>query len=60
MGLLPAIGVQRGESETVPRVELEPIYHELAARWAGEGRTVPGRSDEEWTALARHSPWPGS
>ncbi|WP_262388186.1 hypothetical protein [Streptomyces parvus] len=54
----PAIGAQRGESETSPRPDLEPIFTELAARWTGDGRAVPGRPDEEWTVLARY-PWPG-
>ncbi|MFF9526918.1 hypothetical protein ACF1DV_33820 [Streptomyces achromogenes] len=59
MRLTPVIGVQRGGSEPVPRPELEPIFTALAARWASDGRAVPGRPDEEWTVLARRYPWPG-
>ncbi|MFF8610675.1 hypothetical protein ACF06X_32705 [Streptomyces sp. NPDC015346] len=59
MRLTPVIGVQRGGSETVPRPELEPIFTELVARWASDGRAVPGRPHEEWTLLARRYPWPG-
>ncbi|MEU9663954.1 hypothetical protein [Streptomyces chartreusis] len=53
MRLTPVIGGQRNGSETVPRPELEPIFTALAARWESDGRTVPGRADEEWAALAR-------
>ncbi|MEU3294462.1 hypothetical protein ABZ722_19140 [Streptomyces longwoodensis] len=59
MRLTPVIGVQRESSETVSRLELEPIFAELAARWASDGRAVPGWPDEEWTNFARRSPWPG-
>lgn len=58
MRLTPVIGVQRGGSDAVPRPELEPIFTELAARWASDGRAMPGPPDEEWTTLARRSPWP--
>ncbi|MCX5233524.1 hypothetical protein [Streptomyces sp. NBC_00233] len=55
----PNIGTQRkGEGETVPLPELEPIFTELAQRWESEGRLVPGREDEEWNLTAR-SHWPG-
>uniref|UniRef100_UPI003F494FB8 hypothetical protein n=1 Tax=Streptomyces sp. CA-136453 TaxID=3240050 RepID=UPI003F494FB8 len=57
MRLTQVIGAQR-DGETVPRPDLEPIFTELAARWAGDGRAVPGRADEEWTILARRYPWP--
>ncbi|MFE6311780.1 hypothetical protein PS783_37945 (plasmid) [Streptomyces enissocaesilis] len=57
MRLAPAIGVQRAGKETVPHSELEPIFTGLAARWAGDGRTVPARPDKEWELLAR-CPWP--
>ncbi|WP_228982178.1 hypothetical protein [Streptomyces sp. DH12] len=58
MRLTPAIGVQRSGGETAPRPELEPIFTALAARWETDGRTVPGRADEEWAVLARRYPWP--
>ncbi|MEU7297916.1 hypothetical protein AB0A76_32750 [Streptomyces exfoliatus] len=59
MRLTPVIGVQRDGSETVPRPELEPIFTALARQWETDGRLVPRRPDEEWTILARRSPWPG-
>jgi hypothetical protein len=58
MRLTPAIGRQRTGSETVPRPELEPIFTELAAQWASDGRARPGRPDEEWAVLARRVPLP--
>ena len=58
MRLTPVISVQRSGSETVPRSELEPIFAELAERWEIGSRAVPGQADEEWTILARRSPWP--
>ncbi|MFI6967285.1 hypothetical protein [Streptomyces sp. NPDC050255] len=57
--LTPVIGVQHASSETIPRHELEPIFTEIAGQWEHDGRAVPGREDEEWTSLARRSPWPG-
>ncbi|WP_031146636.1 hypothetical protein [Streptomyces erythrochromogenes] len=55
MRLMPVIGVQRSDSETVSRrAELETIFTALAARWESDGR-----ADEEWALLARHYPWPG-
>ncbi|MBX9427007.1 hypothetical protein [Streptomyces lateritius] len=57
MPLTPVIGVQRSDSETVPRPELEPIFTALAARWESDGWAVPGRADEEWTDLAGRYPW---
>ncbi|MFE2749647.1 hypothetical protein ACFXKX_35905 [Streptomyces scopuliridis] len=59
MRLAPVSGVQRSESETVPRPELEPIFTELAEQWEMGGRLVPGQPDEEWTIRARRYPWPG-
>lgn len=59
MRLTPALGVQRSSDETVPRPEPEPTFIELAARWQSAGRAVPGRTDEEWTILARRYPRPG-
>ncbi|MET7913919.1 hypothetical protein ABZU45_37600 [Streptomyces avermitilis] len=58
MRLTPVIGAQRTSSETLPCPELEPIFTELAARGAFDGRAVPGRPDKEWTVLARRRPWP--
>ncbi|WP_371479889.1 hypothetical protein [Kitasatospora sp. NBC_00315] len=36
----------------------EPIFDELARRWDGAGRTVPGRPDREWTSLVSRPAWP--
>ncbi|MGW4689828.1 hypothetical protein ACWEPM_33740 [Streptomyces sp. NPDC004244] len=55
---MPAIGAQRGGSETVSRPGLEPIFTDLAARWENAGRTLPGQPDEELAVLARRYPWP--
>ncbi|MEU5436002.1 hypothetical protein AB0G73_21840 [Streptomyces sp. NPDC020719] len=35
-----------------------PIYQELAAAWAAQGRTLPGRPDREWTAVITRPCWP--
>ncbi|MER5935600.1 hypothetical protein [Streptomyces sp. NPDC002054] len=35
-----------------------PIYRDLIARWAGEGRTLPGRGDPEWYQVATTPVWP--
>ncbi|MER5974519.1 hypothetical protein ABT112_33265 [Streptomyces sp. NPDC002055] len=58
MRLTSVAGVQR-DGGTVHRPGSEPIFTELAHQWNRAGRLVPGRRDEEWTALARPYPWPG-
>ncbi|WP_326592349.1 hypothetical protein [Streptomyces sp. NBC_01294] len=35
-----------------------PIYHDLLARWADAGRTLPGRRDPEWSRLTSSPIWP--
>ncbi|MFC8450931.1 hypothetical protein [Kitasatospora sp. NPDC057223] len=45
------------DDETVLQPD-EPIFDELARRWDGAGRTVPGRPDGEWTTLVSRAPWP--
>ncbi|MEU9376804.1 hypothetical protein AB0D94_23950 [Streptomyces sp. NPDC048255] len=35
-----------------------PIYRALLARWADDGRTLPGRRDPEWARLTRSPVWP--
>ncbi|MFJ8828303.1 hypothetical protein ACIREE_42160 [Streptomyces sp. NPDC102467] len=57
MRLTPVIGVQRSGSESIPHPGLEPIFTALAEQWESDGRLVPGRADEEWTALVRRYPW---
>ncbi|MFI8102854.1 hypothetical protein ACIQUQ_22150 [Streptomyces sp. NPDC101118] len=36
-----------------------PIYRALLARWATDGRTLPGRRDPEWSRLTSSPVWPG-
>ncbi|MET8752541.1 hypothetical protein ABZW32_20945 [Streptomyces sp. NPDC004667] len=35
-----------------------PIYGALLARWAADGRTLPGRRDPEWSRIASSPIWP--
>ncbi|GHI84276.1 hypothetical protein ACWGFX_30530 [Streptomyces xanthophaeus] len=35
-----------------------PIYRALLARWADDGRTLPGRRDPEWSRLTSSPVWP--
>ncbi|MGW7454898.1 hypothetical protein, partial [Streptomyces sp. NPDC054787] len=35
-----------------------PIYRDLVARWADDGRTLPGRRDPEWSRLTSSPIWP--
>ncbi|MFF4330077.1 hypothetical protein ACGFY6_16550 [Streptomyces sp. NPDC048387] len=35
-----------------------PIYTALLARWAFDGRTLPGRRDPEWSRIASAPIWP--
>ncbi|MFE9539467.1 hypothetical protein [Streptomyces sp. NPDC006691] len=53
MQLTFIISVQRSGSEMIPLPGLEPILTPLATRRERDGRPVPGRVDEERTALAR-------
>ncbi|BAU81880.1 hypothetical protein SLA_0929 [Streptomyces laurentii] len=34
-----------------------PIYAALLQLWAGHGRTLPGRRDQEWSRLAAGPVW---
>lgn len=34
-----------------------PIYRALVRHWASHGRTLPGRSDQEWNRLAAAPVW---
>ncbi len=43
-----------------PRAPGMPIYAELAERWLGAGRTVPGAHDQEWADLVNHPAWPAA
>ncbi|MDJ0340435.1 hypothetical protein QMK19_00060 [Streptomyces sp. H10-C2] len=53
---VPVVGGTTGGTVRLP-VD-EPIFAELAGRWAAAGRLVPGQDDREWTALASRCPWP--
>ncbi|MET9802763.1 hypothetical protein [Streptomyces sp. NPDC006368] len=45
--------------ESVPHPAADPpIYRALVRHWAGSGRTVPGRHDQEWTRLTAAPAWP--
>ncbi|WP_438316030.1 hypothetical protein ACSHWO_28085 [Streptomyces sp. HUAS TT3] len=35
-----------------------PIYRALLARWAADGRTLPGHRDPEWSRVATSPIWP--
>jgi hypothetical protein len=41
-----------------PRQPDPPIYGDLLARWAADGRTLPGRRDPEWSRIASSPIWP--
>ncbi|QGV82899.1 hypothetical protein EIZ62_28090 [Streptomyces ficellus] len=47
----------RGREESVPQPADPPIYRALVRHWAGSGRTVPGRRDQEWTRLTAAPVW---
>ncbi|MFJ3924466.1 hypothetical protein [Streptomyces sp. NPDC090022] len=49
--------VRQPDPPTV-RLPDPPIYRDLVAHWAGEGRTVPGRRDPEWSHLTSSPVWP--
>lgn len=53
MWFTPVARVWRRGNEAVLRPDLEPIFTELVRQWETAGRFVPGRADEEWTAIAR-------
>ncbi|MFF8270310.1 hypothetical protein ACF059_23450 [Streptomyces sp. NPDC016562] len=46
---------QPREQQQVPD---PPIYRDLVARWADDGRTLPGRRDPEWSRLTSSPIWP--
>ncbi|WP_411106590.1 hypothetical protein [Streptomyces sp. cmx-4-9] len=37
-----------------------PIYRALLARYADDGRTLPGRRDPEWARLTTSPVWPAT
>ncbi|MEV0413182.1 hypothetical protein AB0I68_20885 [Streptomyces sp. NPDC050448] len=46
--------------ESIPQRQPDPpIYYALLARWAADGRTLPGRRDPEWSRIASSPVWPG-
>ncbi|MBT2407292.1 MULTISPECIES: hypothetical protein [unclassified Streptomyces] len=46
------------ESVQQQRYPDPPIYRALLARWADDGRTLPGRGDPEWSEVASSPIWP--
>ncbi|MEU7554624.1 hypothetical protein AB0B01_20175 [Streptomyces sp. NPDC044571] len=48
-----------GYEESVQQRQPDPpIYRALLARWADDGRTLPGRRDPEWSRVAGAPIWP--
>ncbi|MCX4524732.1 hypothetical protein [Streptomyces sp. NBC_01565] len=48
-----------GHEESVQQRHPDPpIYRELLARWAADGRTLPGCGDQEWSKVAASPIWP--
>ncbi|MGA4840802.1 hypothetical protein [Streptomyces sp. G45] len=45
-------------SRRPPEGLAEPIYASLLTRWSAQGRTVPGRPDQEWNSLVAGDCWP--
>ncbi|MEU5219383.1 hypothetical protein AB0G79_24725 [Streptomyces sp. NPDC020807] len=41
----------------VPVLPDPPIYQDLVALWASQGRTLPGHRDQEWNRLAAGPVW---
>ncbi|GGV17972.1 hypothetical protein GCM10010245_30380 [Streptomyces spectabilis] len=52
-GVIP---VSRRSSEC----RVEPIYESLLHKWSAQGKTVPGRPDQEWQKLVGRDFWPRS
>lgn len=42
---------------TPPHPADPPIYRALLRQWASQGRTLPGRGDQEWARLAEAPVW---
>ncbi|MCJ1681006.1 hypothetical protein MTF65_27380 [Streptomyces sp. APSN-46.1] len=48
-----------GYEESVQQRQPDPpIYRALLARWATDGRTLPGRRDPEWSRVTTAPIWP--
>ncbi|MEE1817578.1 hypothetical protein PUR59_21465 [Streptomyces sp. SP18ES09] len=51
-------GQGHGQPQMRPPVPADPpIYRDVLSLWAGQGRTLPGRRDQEWTRLAAGPVW---
>ncbi|MEU6948743.1 MULTISPECIES: hypothetical protein [unclassified Streptomyces] len=40
-----------------PHLSDPPIYKALISQWASHGRTLPGRTDQEWNRLTAAPVW---
>ncbi|GGW10383.1 hypothetical protein GCM10010230_61550 [Streptomyces narbonensis] len=40
-----------------PALADPPIYQDVLSLWASQGRTLPGRRDQEWNRLAAGPVW---
>ncbi|MEU3692325.1 hypothetical protein [Streptomyces narbonensis] len=40
-----------------PAASDPPIYQDVLSLWASQGRTLPGRRDQEWNRLAAGPVW---
>ncbi|NDZ82338.1 hypothetical protein G3I19_28145 [Streptomyces sp. SID10853] len=45
--------------ESLPQTTDAPIYQALVRQWGRAGRTLPGRSDQEWAHLTATTVQPG-
>ncbi len=53
---VPAQG--QAQAQVKPPVPADPpIYRDVLSLWASQGRTLPGRRDQEWTRLAAGPVW---
>ncbi|MFF7182569.1 hypothetical protein [Streptomyces sp. NPDC008121] len=49
--------VEESVPHPAPQFTDPPIYKALLHQWASHGRTLPGRSDQEWNRLAAAPVW---
>ncbi|WP_306806482.1 hypothetical protein [Streptomyces sp. DH12] len=56
-GRLVVPGAAAGCDAPLPQAGDPPIYRALLRHWAGSGRTLPGRRDQEWTRLTAAPVW---
>ncbi|MFE0644131.1 hypothetical protein ACFW2Y_21330 [Streptomyces sp. NPDC058877] len=56
---LAAVPTQvRGRGRATPPAPVDPpIYRDVLSLWASQGRTLPGRRDQEWARLVAGPVW---